>query len=477
MQFVNPIELLKIQGVSGLEINSTLIKKQKRQLIADIELSDNNCYNYHNTQLTKSDCEKAIDELEDRDKAEFYLHLSGNNELSMFLIKGDFISLKSLKSESIYSLEKFIDFVSPFFAENYNRLISELFVGNNLSNFQTALRAPFLVSRSDITKAYRGITQEIDSRILFIDKITDDIKEERSSFSDDNIDKILEIINQKFPTQYLNSLPSFFQSSINKIAKSLNFLQLNIWNEYNTTLVPKLILEHLLKLNIESVSKPTFEKNYSIVKKKHEERIEQERNAPLLSKWAKILLDLQQKAKEVEDSQSKAQLALTFVQNNLDIEALNSLPSFADEIRVQIAYAIRGMAISALNEQNDLANSLQILILAKEINVNKETSEKLNKDHKDLLLIEAMRKIQGQPISSAPSLRTVNGVGTTIYGDTHYFVILAIPIIPLGRYNCEPTYNGYRFYGKLELHPWQKAWQYLALGAIAIFFLTILLDS
>lgn len=477
MQFVNPIELLKIQGVSGLEINSTLIKKQKRQLIADIELSDNNSYNYYNIQLTKSDCEKAIDELEDRDKAEFYLHLSGNNELSMFLIKGDFISLKSLKSESIYSLEKFIDFVSPFFAENYNRLLSELFTGNDLSNFQLALKAPFLVSKYDVTKAYRGITQEIDSRIIFIDKITDDIKEERSSFSDGNIDNILEIINQKFPIQYLNSLPSFFQSSINKIAKSLNFLQLNIWNEFNTTLVPKLILEHLLKLNIESVSKPTFEKNYSIVKKKHEERLEQERNAPLLSKWAKILLDLQRKAKEVEDSQSKAQSGLTFVQNNLDIEALNSLPSFADEIRVQIAYAIRGMAISAWNEQNDLANSLQILILAKKITVNKETSEKLNKDHKDLLLIEAKRKIQGKPISSAPSLRTINGVGTTIYGDTHYFVILAIPIIPLGRYNCEPTYNGYRFYGKLELHPWQKVWQYLAIGAIAIFFLSILLDS
>lgn len=65
-----------------------------------------------------------------------------------------------------------------------------------------------------------------------------------------------------------------------------------------------------------------------------------------------------------------------------------------------------------------------------------------------------------RPISSAPPLFSMNGCGLTIYGDTLYFILLAIPIIPLARYKCtETSYNHYSFSGKLRLHNWQRIWQ------------------
>jgi hypothetical protein len=388
MQFVNPLELLKIREVSGLEINSTLVKKQKRLLIADIELADNNSFNYHNIQLTKSDCEKAIDELEDHEKIEFYLHLLTNKELNVFLINGDFNSLKNLRIESIYNLEKFVDFVSPFYAEKLNKLLAELFLNNNLTDLQIVLRAPFLVSKTDTIKAYRDLTQEIESRISFIDVLTEEIKEERSRYSDDNIEEILQLINEKFPQECLNSLPIYFQSSINKIAKSLNFLQLNIWNEFNTTLVPKLILEHLLELNIESVSKPTFEKNYDIVRKKHEERIEQEKNTPLLKDWARVLISIQEKVVEVENETLKAVDALGYVKSVFNLQTLNNLPPFANEIRTQIGYSIRSMSIASWNQQSDIKSSLELIEYALQINVNSNAKEKFTIDRTELLEIQ-----------------------------------------------------------------------------------------
>ena len=88
-----------------------------------------------------------------------------------------------------------------------------------------------------------------------------------------------------------------FQSQINKIAASINFLQIAIWEKFNIksvfyTEVCLQLLEFLLELNIESVSKPTFQKNYEIVKKKYDDRIEQEKNEPLIKDWADLLIHL-----------------------------------------------------------------------------------------------------------------------------------------------------------------------------------------
>ena len=74
------------------------------------------------------------------------------------------------------------------------------------------------------------------------------------------------------------------------------------------------------------------------------------------------------------------------------------------------------------------------------------------------------QRVFGAPISSAPSLGTINGFGFTLYGDsdrdtetrsystTHYFVALFVPIFPIGRYRVIAVGgNRYQFLGKLPL--------------------------
>lgn len=84
----------------------------------------------------------------------------------------------------------------------------------------------------------------------------------------------------------------------------------------------------------------------------------------------------------------------------------------------------------------------------------------------------------GSPIRSAPTLSTLNGIGTQLYGDTVYFVVLFLPLFPLARYSVLDTGAGkYQFYGKLELKQWQKIWRYVILGIIVIAAIVIALDS
>jgi hypothetical protein len=388
MVYINPIEILELKNKEVNEIDSSIIKKSKRRLFADIDLSDSGFYEYNGQKLTKSDCERAIEELEDKNKREFYSHLSSNLELNKFLANGSNELLNSLKQESIYKLPEFVDFISPFFSAKIDHILLKSFQNKDLVLFSSALRAENLISKNDLNKAYKSLGNEIQQRIAETDKLTKEIKAEESNYDDENITEVINLIKHRFPSEFLNKLPIYFQSQINKIAASVNFLQLNIWNEFNTTSVPLYLLEYLLELNIESVSKPTFEKNYHIVKKKHEERIEQEKNAPLIKEWAKILISIQSKVDDVENETLKASDALSFVKSSFDLIELNNLPSFANEIRTQIGYSIRSMSIASWNKQNDIKNALALINYSLRINVNESAKSKFQKDKNELQELE-----------------------------------------------------------------------------------------
>lgn len=419
MVYINPIEILELKDKEVSEIDSSIIKKSKRRLFAEIDLSDSGFYEYNGQKLTKSDCERAIDELEDKNKIEFYSHLSTNLELNKFLANGSNELLNSLKQESIYKLPEFVDFISPFFSAKIDHILLKSFQNKDLELFSSALRAEYLISKNDLNKAYKSLGNEIQQRIASTDKLTKEIKEEESNYTDDNIDDIVQVIKGRFPVDFLNKLPIYFQSQINKVASSINFLQIPIWNEFTTTSVPLSLLEYLLELNIESVSKPTFEKNYNIVKKKHEERIEQEKNAPLIKEWAKILISIQNKVDDVENETLKASDALSFVKSSFDLGELNNLPSFANEIRTQIGYSIRSMSIASWNKQSDIKNALALINYSLRINVNESAKSKFQQDKNELEELE--KKYKGILVchfcgTGAPE----NGceINTTIYKET-----------------------------------------------------------
>lgn len=476
MNFINPIELLELEGIDIATIDNSIIKKAKRKLFADIDLSDNGHLSYKGLSLTKTDCEKVIDDLGESNVLEFYSYLASNIILNDFLVNGNENLFISFKQESIYKLPEFIKFISPFYAPKFDRALLKAFVDEDEEKLRSILSTQNLLSIVDLNVGFKGISIEIQNRIQQIESLTNDIKNEESIYSDDDISDVIVWVKDLFQVALLNHLPSYFQSQINKIASSINYLQLAIWNEFNTTSVSLNLLEYLLELKIESVSKPVFQKNYDIVKKKHEERIEQEKNAPFLKLWAEILINLRKLAAKIDSQDIKPKDARKTI-DSISIEDLNNLPSFADEIRTSIAYSLRGISVSMWNIHRDIDSALKTITKALSINLSLTDKTKLNNDLIKLKEIKKEKVEQGEPISSAPPLQTINGIGTTIYGKTLYFVFFAIPIIPIARYNCEPTFNGYRFFGKVKLQTWQKVWQYGIIGYISFLILIALFEN
>jgi len=393
MQYINPIEILGLSNVEDTtSIDNEIVKKAKRKLFADIDLSDNGFFEYYGLQLTKGDCEKVIDELTNNDLKDFYLYLSTNKKLNSFLVNGNNDVFINFKQDSIFKLPEFINFISPYFAPKFDKALLNSFESEDVEQTKSILKTSFLISQSDINIAYKGISNNIQNKITEIDKITKDIKNEESIYDEDDIEDVIGNIKEKFPTQKINLLPQYFQSQILKIAKSINYLQLSIWDAFDNTQVPNDLLEHLLTLNIGGLDKPTFENNYKIVKKKNDERIEQAKNAPLLKKWAGVLLQLRKFIKEVEDKSLSSNSAFEQTKNLFSISELNSLPDFADDIRTQIGYSIRSLSISIWNKHSDIKNAINTINLALEVNMESNDKAKFKEDLLELQELEKKYK-------------------------------------------------------------------------------------
>ena len=469
--YINPIEILGLSyAIDILSIDNEIIKKEKRRLYADIDLSDNCALDYYGNQLSKGNCEKAIDELTNDDHKEFYLYLVKNKYLNEFLANGNQLFFENFKQDSIYKLPEFINFISPFFASKFDRAISENFEQNNFNQVKQILKTSILIAQADYNLAFKGISNKIHNKITEIDALTKDIENEVSVYNENNITEVVIKIKSLVAVESLNSLPAYFESQKLKIANSINYLSNSIWDAFDTTLVPYELVEFLLTIDISGVDKITFENNYAIIRKKHTERTEQLKNAPTLKKWAQLLMTLKKITSQIENKEITPKAALRSI-SEISIDELNTMSEFANEIRHTIAFVIRGISISMWNTHNDCESAIKTLQIAIRITLSQNDVTKLNNDLSKLKELKKEKDNIGEPIKSVPSLSTVNGIGTTIYGKTLYFVFFHFPILPLSRYNCESTLNGYRFFGRIKLQLWQKIWKFGLIGGFALFLI------
>jgi hypothetical protein len=368
MQYINPIEILEFSKVVDIsQIDSDSIKKAKRKLFADIDLSDDGHFNYYGIKLSKGECEKAINELSNNDLKDFYFYLNSNKKLNQFLINGNKNLFSSFKQDSILKLNEFVNFISPYYTEKFNKAVSNAFEDEDIDLLKSILKTSFLISQKDINTAFKSVTNILQNRLAELSEIRTDIKNEESIYDNDDIHEVLDLVIEYFPTESLNCLPNYFQSQILKIANEINYLNVAIWDNFDNTQVSQDLLEHILTLNIDGLNKPTFQKNYEIVKRKNEERIEEERNAPILRKYAGYLIQSKSKIQEIENKTLIPSSLLSWVNSSISIPDLNRLPQTFAEIKNQIALSLRAMSVEVWNSYSNIDVSIDLINKANSI--------------------------------------------------------------------------------------------------------------
>lgn len=379
MQYINPIELLQLSNLEdSSQFDSNTLKKAKRRLYAEIDLSDDGHLNYYGLKLSKGDCERVIEELSDDEHKEFYLYLVSNRKLNEFLVNGSEDIFHNFKQDSIFKLPEFIRFISPFFAVKLGKVLSNKFETGDVGFIKLVLKTSFFVLQKDSTTAYKSTSDILQRRLDKISRIRKKIKDQTSRFSEDNIHEVVILVKENFSTDLLNSLPSYFDSQILKIANEINFLNVAIWDNFDNMQVSEDLLKHILTLKIDGLNKPTFQKNYEIVRGKNQQRLEEEKHTPILKKYAGYLIETKNKLQQIESKALSPSLLLTWVNSAISISEINEMPTVLDEIKNQVAFSLRAMSVSVWNSYSNIGVALDLINKANSIQgLRTETRENI----------------------------------------------------------------------------------------------------
>lgn len=380
MQYINPIEILGLSNATDISnLDNDIIKRAKRKLFADIDLSDNGFFEYHGLQLTKSDCEIVIDELSNDDYKKYHLYLISNTKLNSFLMNGNTEFFKKLKKHIIFKEPEFVKFISPYFAPKFDKALLVVIEEDNEIRTKAILNTTLLIAHSDINTAFKSVSCYLENIIYRIEQIQYGI-DKKSTYTQYNIENAVDKIRNKIPIPILNCLPQYFQSQLLKVAKSINNLQCAIWKKFDHIQLCYDLIVLVTTLNIEGLDIPLYKNNYKIIKKKNDERIEKVKNGLNCKKWKNVLDELTVYNKEVEQKKLSSDLAYKLTSKLFDLNELNLLSNFKDDIRTRIAYAIRNLSISIGKIYGDIVNSIKTITIALQINVNNEDYVKFKKD-------------------------------------------------------------------------------------------------
>jgi len=143
-----------------------------------------------------------------------------------------------------------------------------------------------------------------------------------------------------------------------------------------------------------------------------------------------------------------------------------------------IAFAVLRCAFAYGHQTLKWTEAVALLDKALEMAQTADTRAKIN-GHMETAKRNQRLFAGMSPVSSAPSLHTINACGFTLYGNTdpdsetgsymatYYFVMFAVPVFPLCRYRVTSSGRGYRFLAKGPLRTFDKLHWAGALALIA----------
>lgn len=85
MHYINPLEILQLKNTDE-EITNDIVKKAKRKMFAEIDLSDEGYLDYYGKKVTKGECERVINDAVDKNQLGYYKYVLKNQKLNDFLI-------------------------------------------------------------------------------------------------------------------------------------------------------------------------------------------------------------------------------------------------------------------------------------------------------------------------------------------------------------------------------------------------------
>lgn len=424
MKYFNPYEIL---GADKLDLSDIeQIKKAKKRVLADIELDDNKVLQFKGIKLTKADCIRAFDDLDNTDKQDFYGHLLSDKKLNEFLTFGKTSFFDSQRHESIYKMSEFIDFISPYFASQYDKAFTHAVKTGNSEKLKNLVNIPFQINHTYRDQLFNGSYHYLKLAIQEIDAITQQIKNETGTYDEDNVHELSEIVHEKLSPELFNALPEYFQSLRNQAANSIRNLSVNIFNNISDAQVAEDIMEIALEIDTDGLTKSKLEKDYEQISEINAERQEAAQHEDTLHTYAKKLITLKSLIQQADNKSVDLSSIKEQINGFISTAELNELPAVFVEVRNQIVFGLRNLSVSVWNNYSNIDYAIALIEFAQKINAVSDVKSKLTDDLSELR--ELKQKIEQVKLRSTTS-RTTTSTQTNSSNNTGCLVFVGIAIV------------------------------------------------
>ena len=391
MHYINPYELLEITPENLSDVNSTTIKRAKKKLLAEIELGDTDTIIHQDIELNKSDCIRAIDDLDNKDKSEFHFFIYQHKHLKRFLTSGKISFFDNYQAESIYKLPEFLDFISQFFSEQYDKVLLDNFKKWNQQAVSKILSVKPITNEAYFEKCFKSTHSFIKELEEEIRKFTKDIESNKSQFISKKFVGLDNAILEKVNVPLLNLLPSYFSNVRNQLAKSICDLAIEINNEHKVYEYSYKIIDIANNIETDGLCKQRIIKNYYTLKSnytsglpKTETPKKETAENQLLNWWRKKATQIETITKEIEDGESNY-ISSDFyaldkeIYEIADPAKLNSLSDNFQSVRNQVATKVRSLAITVNNEPHHKHKvAYDLISIAYSINADGDVAENVS---------------------------------------------------------------------------------------------------
>jgi len=332
-QFINPVEILHLAATDLTTIDDTLVKRGRKAVLAEIELSDDGFFDYHGQQLTRADCERVIDELEQRDKLEFYHFIANHAALSKFLLQGDEGFFTAFRHESIYKLPDFVRFISPYFAAAYDSMLWKAWQRNDGSFSQLTAIDPVIVP-DDTEASYKTLRNALVRQVEDVLALTEEVKDTKKEI---DINAVVERAKILMDKERLNTLPPYFQELRNKMAIALRNFSVEINNTRANLPVAKQLHQDILLLKIDGVAKETIVKDYEVLLNIEQDIKAANGDDPVVNQYLELIRLLSQIVEAAANPQTNVGGVKIWVDKHIDIAAISALEGKYKSIKYRLA--------------------------------------------------------------------------------------------------------------------------------------------
>jgi hypothetical protein len=237
MTFLNPITILKLNILDIEEVDYSIIKKAKKRLFADIDLSDTGSLNYLGQSFSRSEIEYLVNQLDDVDLLEIYFQISQNPELEFFLSSSDGSLFNNFNLNDFFYKRNVISFISPFYTESFNKIILDFYLKYDSNTFGQFVSLAHIIDIQHIEKAYKSLINYLKEQTEIINDISSLIREKEGKIKKGDISTQFNNFKSKLINTKIKVLPSIFQSSKNECALVIRRFSNNSYNRFEIGLI------------------------------------------------------------------------------------------------------------------------------------------------------------------------------------------------------------------------------------------------